>query len=538
MTHRYVLGLLSVLARPALGQSGHPECAVLDIRMITPDSMAAQITQPRCGALRLVIEGAPRLIPDPPGIYQPTRRFQLAVALVNTSHANLPAPVRVKVDSAVPIQRGKQLNAHYLRDYAGFEFWDGRRMQQPWEFSAVSGKAGVLRPGERSVTRLLKLGIQPLTQGVRVWFEIEGQLPEPPYAPPAGVDQPARDTLPLGAAVERFIAAAGFPELRSKSAIYRDPSRDLVIFEVSYGKPQDCPAGCFYSGAAGLKYGSRIGWLEHDDYERDDSVKARVRGRMFRSEDLDEYLLSEKFDTRLRTRLGRYSPMADQVILPLVLRNPQVPRRRLLHYVESLYGDVQQWLANLLVGIPKVQQDADLLTLLANLPRAGGPPYASTAGVARDRLREMAPVLLRDPHLSTRTLFVLAVELPRFIAVGESGPRLLPELIAHPKVRSNPAMLAVLWQFRPEIGPQLLASIDASDSAKKVLSRYLVRGQRPDTAVARTLLDDPVAGSNLDVLTVLANTDMGDNYEIMMAATRRLPEQALKSREGPTVPLH
>jgi hypothetical protein len=96
--------------------------------------------------------------------------------------------------------------------------------------------------------------------------------------------------------------------------------------------------------------------------------------------------------------------------------------RRVSEAPHGIGSDVQQWLATLLVGIPKVRHDSDLVTLLANLPQAGGPPY---------------------------------ITVPP---------------------RSRPM--------------------------------------------------------------VLANANVGDNYDIMLAATRRLPQDALKSRERPNNPLH
>jgi hypothetical protein len=525
------------LVGQALAQSTRPGRAVLDVQMITPDSMAVQVVQPQCGILRLVLVGSPQRIPMEPGIYQPTRRFELSVALENSGRTSLPVPVRMTVDSAVPIQRGRQLSRFYIRNYVGFEFWDGRRIQQPWEFTSTLPGDSLLKPGKRSGIRVLKMNTEPLAQAFRIWFRIQGPGPMPPYAPlPEARRQRIADTLPLGPDVDRFIAAARFPELRSKKGIYRDASRNLLIFGVSYGSPQDCPSGCFYSGAVGLKYGSRIGWLDHDNYDRNDSLKVQIQGSMFPTASLDAYLLSEEFTDSLRAQLGSFSPLVDQVILPLVLHSPNVPRARLLHYTESLYGEVQQWLANLLVGIPKVNEDPDLLTLLANLPE-GGPPYASTAAAAGERLRKMAPGLLRDPQLSTRTLFLLVRDVPRYLEPRESEPALLPVLIAHPKVRNDPTFLAVLWQFRPELLPQLLASVHAPDSAKKLLNRYLVRG-RPDSTAAWALLRDPATGSNPDILAVLANAETGDSQEIMWAASRRLPEEALRSREPPNIPLH
>jgi hypothetical protein len=52
------------------------------------------------------------------------------------------------------------------------------------------------------------------------------------------------------------------------------------------------------------------------------------------------------------------------------------------------------------------------------------------------------------------------------------------------------------------------------------------------------LLRDPQAGINADVLAVLANTALSRDQEVTWAASRRLPEEALRSWEYPSVPLH
>ena len=39
-------------------------------------------------------------------------------------------------------------------------------------------------------------------------------------------------------------------------------AKEVLLYRVSYGQPQDCLSGCFYATAHLLRLGPRIGWLE------------------------------------------------------------------------------------------------------------------------------------------------------------------------------------------------------------------------------------------------------------------------------------
>src|SRR3954468_4637980 len=51
------------------------------------------------------------------------------------------------------------------------------------------------------------------------------------------------------------------PKLRTASTVFEFPEHGFLLFTASYGEPQDCPSGCFYSTAWGIKYAGRIGWI-------------------------------------------------------------------------------------------------------------------------------------------------------------------------------------------------------------------------------------------------------------------------------------
>jgi hypothetical protein len=114
-------------------------------------------------------------------------------------------------------------------------------------------------------------------------------------------------------------------------------------------------------------------------------------------------------------------------------------------------------------------------------------------------------------------------------------------LVDHPHVRNNPATLTVLTRHWPQLMPRLLASVRAPDRIKQMLARYMAPPYfSSDTALGWTLLRDPEAGSNPDVLSVLVNTQLSDwpPFGVIYAASRRLPEDAFRSWEYPYVPLH
>src|SRR3954468_7737497 len=70
--------------------------------------------------------------------------------------------------------------------------------------------------------------------------------------------EPAPPQVP--ADVAEFVSA--LPKLRSATTVFAFPEQGFLLFSAFYGEPQDCPAGCFYAEAWGIKYAGRIGWIE------------------------------------------------------------------------------------------------------------------------------------------------------------------------------------------------------------------------------------------------------------------------------------
>jgi hypothetical protein len=505
----------------AFGMQDTARCAVLDLVLPNADSMVARVAESHCGPLRLVVVGAPKLRRLPPGTYIPERAFDIPVAWENASDRALPVPISMRVDSAVPIQRGRQLPAFFGRNFGSPTFFEG--YEGPWTFRAAATDASSLGSGQRSGVLSVTMATNAHTQGVRIWLWAD-VLKKPPNRPFTTPGWHPKRPVPLGDAVTSFVRAAGFPKLRETTMDFYEARHDLRVFSVRYGEPQDCVGGCFYSTAIGLQVGPRLGWVKLWNY--DGSARNAVRyvgDHMFRPTPDDAYVLSQEFTDTVAALHWRHSALVDQALLPMVLQSPFVSRSRLVNYAKGLFIELDQALAAQLVDVPKVRQDAELLTLLANLPS----PYTWASDVARQVIQKRASELIARPDVSPRTLFVLATVLH-----PNSDSALMMSIAAHPNAKQNPAILTVLAVNHPRLHGQLLDAVHASPRVKEMLGRVL--SSRGAESLGWALLRDEEAGANEDVLLVLANMGW---QEVMWAAARRLPETALSRSERPFIPL-
>src|SRR5712671_3353740 len=79
----------------------------------------------------------------------------------------------------------------------------------------------------------------------------------------AGAAACRESTAPVSPSLPSDVAQflTPLPKLRSASTVFAVPEKGFLLFTASYGDPQDCPAGCFYAQAWGIKYAGRIGWV-------------------------------------------------------------------------------------------------------------------------------------------------------------------------------------------------------------------------------------------------------------------------------------
>jgi hypothetical protein len=469
-------------------QNAADDCFVIDLVLLAPDSMVATVPQSRCGPLRLVLLATAQHY-TLPGITQYERLFRLPFALENVGTSTFSQSLTISVDSVAPVQGGRQLNARYSGGFLR-------------EIRRIGSTKSELPPGGRSRGDTLFLATDPFTQGLRLWLNVAGAKPRRPVVVE---ESPARrDDGPAGSLVEQFVARSGLPTVRETRVVLRLREPDLVVFNTSYGEPQDCFAGCFYFGVTGLAYRGKIGWLRSDTAVRNPFSIAAA----------DTFLFSVAFHDTIVARLGRYNDL-DNRICSLLLQQPQVPRALLMRYLERVYRDVDSHLAGLLANSPAVERERDILAIIANLPIAGeNPPFYGPSETAKEKLATLAPVLLRDSTTPARTLWILA-----HMRLEGDDSVIVAGIAQHPNARANSAILSALAVNHTWLRPNVVASLRASERIRRAVADLLA-APHPE-ALMRQLLDDPEAGTNLDVLLVLANRFAHP------VATRRLPEGSL-----------
>ena len=520
------------IREPAPAGSG---CAMLELTLHAPESLTVAVPTPACGAVRVIVVGPVRHLPQPEGSYTPGRGFEVPVVLENAGTRPVRTPLELRIDSVTPVRGGRQLSARYSREFIEHPFQDARGNPQPWRFSPVGAPTGrgepvpgTLAPGARTAPLSLFFGVHPLTRTVRVWLDVRGHRSPP--SPRARRAAPPLQPIPLDAAAERLIVESQLPALRSTQG-YRDRAHQLTIFEVSYGSAQDCLSGCFYSRALGLSHRGRAGWLSLDNYEQDDRLRQRLEARRFVPTRADVDRFNAWLLDTLGARFGAYDERVAQLLLPIVLDSPYASRTLLRRHVHRLYADVDQAMATRLVGHPTVQRDVELLTDLALLPSGG---YADVRTSARAALRARAPSLVQAPTTSAWTLFVLAQTL----AWDGTEAALAAAIANHPNARRNPATLTVLARVRPDLRARAVGAVRASPRVRALLAAKLDRPTAPVTGTGLPgLLADPEIRRSEDALLVLANLSVAWDQELAWAASRLLPESAFRRWDPPYMPM-
>jgi hypothetical protein len=404
-------------------------------------------------------------------------------------------------------------------------------------FGTHGRSSGGLEPGEVSRSFEFTFLPAPQTDHFRVWIDLRRRWAVEPYPATPAVKQPPSDNNPLGADVDAFIASAHLPQVHERRAIFRMPGRDLVLFTVTYGPPQDCGMAvshdgllhahnptaigydprCTYAGVLGLKFGRKIGWVQDKPYLGDTPERAQWRKLLFPLSSQDEYLLSVPFLDTLASVFGRRGNVT-QDLTSMVLAQPDVPRATLARLAESLIGDDN--IAELLLAHPTVKRDSELLLGLAHHPDR------NLRRLALDALSPLAPSLVANPTTSARTLFLLATAVPLYIGPSDS---LFKRIATHPNARGNLALQIVTHH-------PYLSLVNASPRVRTMLERCLssAGAEAEKGALGAQLLADPETGHNPDVLLALAN----GSSEMLVAweATRRLPPTALLRLETHLMP--
>ncbi|MEK7158012.1 MAG: hypothetical protein AAB733_00350 [Patescibacteria group bacterium] len=164
---------------------------------------------------------------------------------------------------------------------------------------------------QRGFTKILLIGIVVVLLGAATYFifvQKQGSIPLP--FSPAPVDS---DNI-----IDSFIRSADFPESQGINISINIPEQNLKVFRISYGAPQDCPAGCFYSNATGIKYGDKIGWISINDYDHINVLKLV----MYDFDASDTYLFTNNFFLALKTKDGW---VYQNAFLPKLAEDKDVP---------------------------------------------------------------------------------------------------------------------------------------------------------------------------------------------------------------------
>ncbi len=183
--------------------------------------------------------------------------------------------------------------------------------------------------------------------------------------------------------IKTFVNAINFPKLQGISVILNVPEENLKVFQVIYGEPHDCPSGCFYSRATGIKHNNKIGWILINNYEKNfDTSKLKL----YDFDPNETYLFSDDFFIKLKSKdewVYRYA------FLPLLSKDPDTPEDTLLKIAKGLSSYIQPSLANALLENPKVQTNKQILTIIANLPVYSGDAYKEVRSKAQNMLNNL-----------------------------------------------------------------------------------------------------------------------------------------------------
>ena len=530
MTRTACLGLvLSCAAAASSARAQTPAaCAMVGLRVVATEILVAEPPAAHCPNGRLVVTDTPRVVPIPGGYYRDVREFDVPVAIENSGAAPIRLPIGMRGDSITAVQHGQQLSELFSQPYHDMRSFGFRTGRRPWTFR----KAGTptLAPGQRSPVQTVRIAVGSLAQGLRFWFSAE-RIHDGPLFPEEYVGPPPRYDEPLPASVRRFVNSAGLDTVKDVRTVFRLADRDLTLFEVRFGPALDCASGCFWSSALGLQYGKAVGWLTMEDYGRRDAMdRSSIHRDSFPAAAVDAYLLSPAFlDTLTRAYAHAWQQNVRDV-RDYIVRDPRLPRAILVQHVEALYHvpGIFDWkIGKLLAGLPRVQDDVELLTLLAYLP------YESGKSEALYRLQTLAPRLVHDTATPARALFLVAPTIR-----PDVDSALFRRLLEHPHVRGNVAILAELAHHNAEVRRRLLAVVRASPRVRAELDEYLAHYcTHGAQLVGMRLLADPDAGVNEDVLLVLANAEVQDERDVRATATRRLPEAALRRADFTYHPL-
>lgn len=187
-------------------------------------------------------------------------------------------------------------------------------------------------------------------------------------------------TLPVDESITRFVETEALLNSQQPRIMLQLPEFQAQLFLVSYGEPSICQpvvggtatGPCYFDKAIGLEYRGRIGWLQGVP---DGGAATAFE---FRAEDDELYGAPIAIAWR-RADAGSYSTIFSFALV----RAAATPRPTLLRLANELRDWFYPSKAWLMLSRPDVRGDAEILTIIAELPVAQGDPYAANRLEAR-----------------------------------------------------------------------------------------------------------------------------------------------------------
>lgn len=176
---------------------------------------------------------------------------------------------------------------------------------------------------------------------------------------------------PISDDVGKFLST--LPNLRSTSTVFSEPDQGFLLFTATYGEPQDCPSGCFYAQAWGIKYAGQIGWI----YEARANGVDPSTAKYFDVRSTDGYLFDESLWNRLASE---WIGAEFRIMIACDADTPPEALNRL-----ALRLPVEGWpfLADLLVDVAQTRDARHVAEIISTL----GP---STYDFSRSRAHAVA----------------------------------------------------------------------------------------------------------------------------------------------------
>lgn len=192
--------------------------------------------------------------------------------------------------------------------------------------------------------------------------------------------------------IKSFIEAESLPEAQRPEIDFEDAEAGITVFRVDFGPGCDCPSGCFYSTAYGLRFRDRIGWMSVErEFCLEDTV--RVSGDHFDPQPRDSTLFSADVRNRLREAVttdeaNDVQAPVYEVFLNMLAKDEDTPVRALLDLARLLQESYRPSVGYALLENPTVRSERSVLEVLASLPDSGG--YEGVRERAQDLLGQFS----------------------------------------------------------------------------------------------------------------------------------------------------